>query len=82
MKKLVCLLLTCLLLCSVFMLPAGAQEQQPDQAALLQAFKTYLDENDVEYKDWCLWNPLHNQTDGRFSLDILGLKCLCQCQRL
>ena len=51
-KKLVCLLLTCLLLCSVFMLPAGAQEQQPDQAALLQAFKTYLDENDVEYKDW------------------------------
>lgn len=51
-KKLVCLLLTCLLLCSVFMLPAGAQEQQPDQAALLQVFKTYLDENDVEYKDW------------------------------
>ena len=50
-KKLVCLLLTCLLLCSVFMLPAGAQEQ-PDQAALLQVFKTYLDENDVEYKDW------------------------------
>ena len=51
MKKLVSLLLTCLLLCSVFMLPAGAQEQ-PDQAALLQVFKTYLDENDVEYKDW------------------------------
>ena len=52
MKKLVCLLLTCLLLCSMFMLPASAQEQQPDKAALLQAFKAYLDENKVEYKDW------------------------------
>ena len=51
-KKLVCLLLTCLLLCSVFMLPAGAQEQQPDQAALLQVFKTYLDENKVAYQEW------------------------------
>ena len=51
-KKLVCLLLMCLLLCSVFMLPAGAQEQQPDQAALLQVFKAYLDENKVAYQEW------------------------------
>lgn len=49
-KKLVCLLLMCLLLCSVFMLPAGAQEQ-PDQASLLQVFKEYLDAEGIKYTD-------------------------------
>ena len=51
MKKLVCFLLTCLLLCSIFMLPASAQEQQPDEAALLQAFKGYLDAQGIKYMD-------------------------------
>ena len=46
MKKLVSLLLTCLLLCSVFMLPAGAQEQ-PDQAARLQTFSDCLNSVDI-----------------------------------
>ena len=50
-KKLVCFLLTCLLLCSMFMLPASAQEQQPDEAALLQAFKGYLDAQGIKYMD-------------------------------
>ena len=52
MKKLVCFLLTCLLLCSAVVLPASAQEQQPDEAALLQVFKAYLDENKVAYQEW------------------------------
>lgn len=49
MKKLVCFLLTCLLLCSMFMLPASAQAQQPDEAALLQAFGNYLNAQGIEY---------------------------------
>ena len=49
-NKPVCFLLTCLLLCSVFMLPAGAQEQ-PDQASLLQVFKEYLDAEGIKYTD-------------------------------
>ena len=49
MKKLECFLLTCLLLCSMFMLPVSAQEQQPDEAALLQAFGNYLNAQGIEY---------------------------------
>ena len=49
MKKLECFLLTCLLLCSMFMLPVSAQAQQPDEAALLQAFGNYLNAQGIEY---------------------------------
>ncbi len=51
MKKLVCFLLTCLLLCSMFMLPASAQEQQPDESELLQTYKKYLTEQEVFFED-------------------------------
>ena len=51
MKKLVCFLLTCLLLCSMFMLPASAQAQQPDEAELLQTYKKYLTEQEVFFED-------------------------------
>ena len=51
-QKLVCMIIAILLLCSAMVLPASAQAQQPDEAALLQAFKAYLDENKVAYQEW------------------------------
>ena len=50
-QKLVCVIIAIVLLCSTFLLPASAQEQQPDEAALLQAFKGYLDAQGIKYMD-------------------------------
>ncbi|MEE0733962.1 MAG: dockerin type I repeat-containing protein [Acutalibacteraceae bacterium] len=87
MKKLVCFLLTCLLLCSAVVLPASAQEQQPDEAALLQTFSNYLDSVDVGHltsagdqvkikcysNDWIIfWGSSGLVVPGSTSQDIGG----------